>query len=240
MNKAKAYPWIFAIMGLLIGLIILITTTFNYNFFILNTIVFGITFGCIYGRLIEQSKGAIIIGGIVGGLFGLHPMSLYCFVFGGAYVSPLLKCLSLRGEENGFRWGTYLFFCAIVGAVMVAFLSSIGVNELNEGGGNELTIGPVIGGAIIGMLPVTNILFVVTSSFWVDWDTIGGYSVHWANWLIIAPLFIVPLLAFIGYGIGKIAEKRAEEKEKLEVYKTKIEQWKTEGYDVSELEEILK
>jgi len=87
-NKEETdYPWIGIAVGGLICSIILTTTPSSSNYIMLNTIIFGTIFGCIYGWLIEESGKAIIIGGIVGGLFGLHPISFFSFVFGGVYIA---------------------------------------------------------------------------------------------------------------------------------------------------------
>ena len=229
MNKEAAYPWIFAITGGLIGLIILITTTLNYNFFILNTIVFGITFGCIYGWVIEQSKRAIIIGGFVGGLLGLHPMPFFSFVFGGAYVATWYYSGGGHSIAESPEPWKYFLFCEITSVMMWLFMMCIGAFA-----DWEEVVGFFVFLIIVGIIPGINMF--ISFGIGAGFAEACGYELG----IMAPPFFVIPLLAFIGYGIGKIAEKRVKEKKKLGDYKSKIEQWKREGYDVSELEEMLK
>ena len=119
-DLAKAYPWIGVVIGAIIGGILtgvfLMDIPPDNNFLILNTIVFGIIIGCFYGWLIEKSKRAPIIGGILGFLFGLHPVPLFVFiVFGlcGVIAS------TISDEDTQFL-GMYIT-CAIVSIIVGIF-----------------------------------------------------------------------------------------------------------------------
>jgi len=97
-------------------------------------------------------------------------------------------------------------------------------------------IGATIVGAILGLIPWFNVLFYIT--WGVLWRV--GLEEGYFGWIAL-PLFVIPIFLPSGYGIGKtigrIAERGIEEKEKLEVYKTKLDKWKREGYDISDFRE---
>jgi len=118
----------------------------------------------------------------------------------------------------------------------------IGIARCNLGEFGELGVNYAIIGAVIGAI-ISGIGWGLESEFIVN-------------------IIFIPIFAFAGYGIGKLIKekeekreaikrrreeygrkrmrKEYEQKKKLGEYKSKIEQWKREGYDVSELEEMLK
>ena len=50
----QSYPWIGSLIGGLIGLIILMTSSFNSNYLILNTVAIGAVIGCTYGWILGE------------------------------------------------------------------------------------------------------------------------------------------------------------------------------------------
>lgn len=246
MNKEGAYPWIGAVIGGITGILLSIIIPSSDFYIRLNSILFGTIIGCFYGSIynwITEEKRtkitAIIIAGIVGSLFGLHPVSLCIFGFAGAYAVVTFIVLP-SDKELTHRLITYLLSCAILGAILGLFSVFYPPFDILTGKTIDAPPDPVVGAiayAILGLIPLFNIGMGLVCGI----STGQGI----AKSIVFAhPLFVIPLFAFIGYVIGKpimeIAEKRLEEKKKLEVYKTKIERWKKEGYDVSELEEMLK
>ena len=237
MNKAEAYPWIGVAIGIIAGILLSVIVRPHSNYILLNTIVFGITFGCIYGYAIEKSNRAILIGGIVGCLFGLHPAPFFAFAFGGAFV--VLHTLPDLIFKNTTWLG--LLVIAIIGEIMglfsVIILSSIGYYFTHTSGPlidtSDLRI---VAFLVLAAIPYLNIIYGISVG--------GAFGICFGRYLLPILLFPVPLLAFAGYGIGKImnekAFKRVERERKIREYKSKMEQWKREGYDVSELEEVLK
>jgi tetratricopeptide (TPR) repeat protein len=202
--RPQSYHWVGLVIGGLIGLIVLMASSFNSNYLILNTVAIGAIIGCIYGWILGEDINSAIIGGIVGGLFGLHLISLGVFAFGGAYLLPYL-------HEKGRDWG--VFSCpiasVILGLVVVMVMDSYP-------GGSPMSytevFGMVIAFVLLGFIPYFNIILGLCFG-----AVVGGMlgeltnSIGWLN----APLFVVPLFAFIGYGISKaisISEIREEER----------------------------
>lgn len=98
------------------------------------------------------------------------------------------------------------------------------------------------GGLIIGEITDTDL----SSDFVFAWFILGSISppiVFFVGEIILSPFFIIPSFAFIGYPIGMLIQEKAERrteikhKRKINEYKTKLEQWIEEGYEVSEFKE---
>ena len=199
----QSYPWIGSLIGGLIGLIILINSSPNLNCLILNTVVFGAIIGCTYGWILGGDTDGVIIGGVVGCLFGLHLIPLCIFAFGGAYLLPYL-------HEKNREW--VFISCPIASVIMGSLL----VVVMGSYSGSQVpstdAFAMVIAFVLLGFIPYFNILLGLCYG-----GVIGGMigeltdSISWIN----APIFVVPLFAFIGYGIGKvisISEIREEER----------------------------
>ena len=200
MRKPQSNPWIGSAVGGLIGLIILIALPFNSNYLILNTVIFGAIIGCAYGWILGDSDG-VIIGGIVGSLFGLHLISLGVFAFGGAYVLVM-------GKELGV--GGYLTFCAFIGMIMGSIMTFLLYLTGYPVPSSDATM-TVMAFTVLGLIPYLNVLMGLVYGGFIG---VGiGEFLNSTGW-ITPPLFVVPLFAFIGYGISKaisISEIKKEE-----------------------------
>lgn len=243
----QSYPWIGSAIGGLIGLIVLMTSSFNSNYLIQNTVAIGAVIGCTYGWILGEDTNDLIIGGIVGSLFGLHLISLGCFAFGGAYAVVYGKIEELKIV------GT-LFFWAILGGIMgyLLFVVACITDEL------DLSIFPrtitesdaftfAIAYAIVGLIPILNIFGGIL------WGALFGYivaehidSFSWLN----APLFVVPLFAFIGYGISKVISiseikkeewirKREEQRLREEEEMRQIEEQRRKEQERNEIKNLI-
>jgi DnaJ-domain-containing protein 1 len=202
-KKTQSYPWIGSAIGGLIGLILFMTSSFNSNYLILNTVAIGAIIGCTYGWILEIFAGSedtkglgLIIGGIVGSLFGLHLISLGCFAFGGAYLLVYLI-------ENDRAWDFLPLIITGNASVIIGSLFFMLTPILVDVPPQPFpkAIAGVFAFTLFGLIPYFNILWGI---FW------GGYfgyivaehidSFSWLN----APLFVVPLFAFVGYGISRV------------------------------------
>jgi len=141
-----------------------------------------------------------------------------------------------------FEFFEYTIYAAWLIFLMALFIFAMALQD--GGGGSAALVRNTIPSAIIA-----------ATCLLISPLIIGGIK-HWEHW-IWTPLawvigficgcfipwqyFIILPLASVGYVIGKPiskrAEKRAEEKKKLDIYKAKIEQWEWEGYEVSEWRE---
>nr|QNO58084.1 chaperone protein DnaJ [Methanosarcinales archaeon ANME-1 ERB7] len=224
----QSYPWIGSAIGGLIGLIILMTSSFNSNYLILNTVAIGAVIGCTYGWILgifAEDTNGLIIGGIVGSLFGLHLISLGCFAFGGAYLLIYAKKHE-RAEDFILDFILFAFVGFILG-YLFSILSYLAEDSLitppPHGGG-------IAGGlafAIIGLIPIFNILLGII--FGGDTGHLLGSLIESTSWLN-APLFVVPLFAFVGYGISRV----------ISISEIKKEEWirKKEDQRLREEEEM--
>lgn len=231
MNKAKACPWIGMAIGAFLSYLVMITGEITDPEDIVGiTFIFVPIIGCYYGWLMEKSKRALIIGGILGFFFGLHPVLSSIFIIGGPIVGS-----SWRQKKSHVLTGkiiTTLCQAADLEDADDCYLSlfsaiiSIIVGIICCGDGNYWGVALII----FGLIPYINWLIVFIASI-----VFGLY---------FYPLLIFPTLSLAGYVIGKsiggIIAKREEYEQKIKEYKSKIEQWKEEGYDVSELEEMVR
>lgn len=158
---------------------------------------------------IRRGTNDLIIGGIVGGLFGLHLISLGCFTFGGAFLLIYAKKHE-RAEDFILDFILFAFVGFILG-YLFSILSYLAEDSLitppPHGGG-------IAGGlafAILGLIPIFNILLGII--FGGNTGYLLGSLIDPTSW-INAPIFVVPLFAFVGYGISKaisITEIKKEE-----------------------------
>lgn len=120
----KAYPWIGAVIGAVISIPILILAiiTVTEEVFTL-TCSFTLTpiIGCFYGRLMEDSKRALIIGGIVGFLFGLHPVLSSVFTLFGVF------CFYFKFEEFlDNEYIAYIFYAIVSSIIGIPYIGHEG------------------------------------------------------------------------------------------------------------------
>ncbi len=193
----QSYPRVGLVIGGLIGLIILMTLSFNSNYLLLNTVAIGALIGCTYGWILGEDITSAIIGGIVGGLFGLQLISLGVFAFGGAYAVVYLKAEELKIVGTLFSWAIIGFILGYIFSILLCLAEDDPSISLPP------DVGGISGGiafAVLGLIPVFNILSGIIAG-----GTIGyllGSLIESTSWLN-APLFVVPLFAFVGYGISK-------------------------------------
>jgi len=127
-NKGSAWPGIIGIViGGLAGLLVLIVfhSTLLYT---LNSLLFSGFLGGLYARIYRKDTKVIIVGAIIGGICGLHPISFGIFALTTPYillllsqksnVSPLFTVgvgllICLTGARLGHQlgeWGKHLFW----------------------------------------------------------------------------------------------------------------------------------
>lgn len=107
-----------------------------------------------------------------------------------------------------------------------------------------IVIGFVIGFGFASLLsPPLGLTVGICWSIWFGydlWTKIIGNTYLW----LIEPLFLAPLFAIIGYLSFKFTLKIFMEKRELQHviqdYKLKMEGWRNDGYDLSEIEQMLK
>ena len=190
-----------------------------------------------------------VMGGGIAGLFVVIAISDYISYFPyspgdidwgiyglcgfiGMIIGAIMGATLLTGWERvagffGGLWGG----CAL-GAILGLIIAAIAPVVLG------IVLGAIAGvmvGIAIGKLDKDSDLLFLTIG-----AVIGAIlsSIGWGleNEFLVNIIFI-PIFASIGYVTGKsIGERFA----KIEIFKAKVEQWEREGYDVSELEEMLK
>ena len=237
MDKVEAYPWIGVVIGVLIGILPSMILSPSDSYIVLNTIVFGTIVGCTYGYALsfeEESSISIIIGGIVGCLFGLHLISLCIFVFGGAYIIPAF--MIGNRDKNDFCFVMYLLLCPTIGAIMGLLSFFYSPFDISD---NLASM--IIAFAILGLIPLVNMLMALFWGGFIGWGIMESIE-------SAPPLFSIPLIAVVGYGIGKIVNEIAIEREnksedtkhRITQVKRKIEETKMLGLDDPNAENIIK
>jgi len=117
-NKGSAWPAITGgIVGGLIGLAIL--SFHSYVFVRINTVIIGAALGASYVRVWKKERNILGAGAYVGGIFGLHPISLCVFAIGAPIF---LASLWLLYEEDELD----LLTMCIVGALLCALGGYLG------------------------------------------------------------------------------------------------------------------
>ncbi len=253
MNKAKFYPWIFAV-------------------------VFGVVFGSLITILLANIslgdvKEEILYGGVFVGDYYAYCFkpSLYSILFmtiGLGSLAAATIYADRRDDANWLGFGTIILIILFLSLVPLALFPPPSYNSsewIKDGFGEK-----IVNCIIVGTYIATSILIVNIVT--IRWDS---YKVLIASWSagpilgIFVPwhYFNILLLASIGYAIGNpIAEKakrraeikrreelerkwriKEEERKRLEYerkiseLKAKYEQCKREGYKPDyDLEEMLK
>jgi len=269
MNKAKFYPWIFAVVFGIVGTIACMKVACIYQDLASKTMwdnVAKIGWREVHVINYERSSASANILRYLG---ILSFTIIFIAILVG--IPVYLELSDVTNETLGSKIGKILFACLaasyfaylfvegllrywlwdymrlgwdyrtspITGTLFGSFIGTI----------SGLAIGIIIGFMrkdFLGGLTISIIIFGILGSI------VGRFFYN--NGFIVS-LSIVPAFASIGYAIGKpvaekaeIAEiKRREEERRRKEYerimkecKLKLKQWKEEGYDVSELEEMLK
>ena len=198
----QSYPWIGSAVGGLIGLIVLIISPFNSYYLILNTVAFATIIGCVCGWILGENIDGVIVGGIVGSLIGLliglHLKVLCAIVFGGAFGFAYLMIFVMVDDRG---WGVYLLFCSIISIIMgslsVVVFGIIDDQPVPPSDGFAL----VMAFATVGLIPILNTLMGFMFGGMIGYFV--GELIDSIGWMT-APLFVVPLFAFTGYGISKV------------------------------------
>jgi len=231
MNKAKIYPWIFAVVFGIVGVIVCALIGYFYANFAGNAVWTGAPY--------------------TGGWHNPNDVANIFFYIGTISFTVLCTAIIIviLGDDN---WPIALLFGPF-GTVFVWFLMCAAIADSPLNGISFSSLIGVFSGAIISILNKKSVSLgiAVTGIFGA---IIGG--IFYNNGFIVS-LPIVPAFASIGYAIGiplkeKAEIKRREELErerirreeerrrleyeqKIREYKSKVEQWEREGYDVSKL-----
>ena len=247
MNKGKIYPWVFAVVFGVVGCV-LVFFPWQYNLsdpwggiISINSLFFYSSFGfftgLVSGKCVDTKTKEdkwIFINMIFGGFVGIIGIYLYF------YVLPVIP------DETGpwiVNLSTLLLICLCLGLLM------------------SCESYPDFGYPALGIAVILLLLLPVN---WIGAFVYMFYQILIEESVILV-LIILTIIQFgpIGYVIGvPIAEKaeqraeikrreelererirREEERRRLEYvqkireYKSKVEQWEREGYDVSKLRE---
>lgn len=215
MNKAKVYPWIGVAIGVTAGMVV------------------GLPLACVeshdpgYGLIILNS---VMLGIVIGSILELIAKDIY---FCSYFILFIFVGIETLDEAYNWGWGEVAatIFIGVLGFIFLSLPLWIALDKyVANKCKNCECIGTLLG-ACNGL---------ICSLILINASEVGYYIEHFEY----HPIFIILIFPAIGYGIGRIIErkagKRLEYVEKINEYKTKIEQWKSEGYDVSELEEMLK
>ena len=217
MNKAEAYPWIGAVTGGFVGLLVVIIAS-EYVSYVPYSLK-GIDWGevALSGGTIGLFAGGITLGIIMGKEEGILSGIAFSVTIGpivgfiiGAIASLIIVAIApiLLG-----------IICVVATEIMIGVVTN---NIKNLDDIWYLFEDPLmIGGVITGII-ISGIAWGLESRF-------------------IANAIFIPPFAVAGYGtgkrIGEIIAKKEELEQKINDYKRKIEQWEREGYDVSEWRE---
>jgi len=223
-NRGSAWPAIIGgIIGGLLGLAILGNGQ-SVVFSVINLVIVGTIIGALYGRIFFGRKlKTIVIGGIVGGIFGLNAISLGVFIFGALFVFLNVALSNVYDIDiwgvwdNWDDWGWSSGWCFLYG-IMIWFVMSILFVILGFYDTSTIDVDwykqfatvvsiPIVG-TLLMFIPYLNILLGCIAGGIIGWAFYGQLQ-HW----ISMPLFAVPLFSFIGYFAGcKISEdKKLEE-----------------------------
>ncbi|MDF2958192.1 MAG: hypothetical protein OD814_001814 [Candidatus Alkanophagales archaeon MCA70_species_1] len=249
MNKAKFYPWIFAVVFGIVGTIACMKVACIYQDLANNAVWYGIKF------IYRESASAKILRYL--GILSFTIISITILV-------SMLVYFELEPSDN--EGMVILLWCLLSPFFAWRFVNRLACDHLASpvagtlfgsfiGTISGLAIGIIIGFMrkdFLGGLTISIIIFGILGSI-VGW--------FFYNNGFIVSLSIVPAFASIGYAIGVPIKERAEIKRReelererirreeerrrreyeLEIKKLelKLKQWKEEGYDVSELEAEL-
>jgi len=156
----------------------------------------------------------------------------------------------IMGKEEGILSGIASSVCGAIGGFIMGAIAGLII----------VAIAPILLG-IICVVATEIMIGVVTNNIknlddiWYLFEdplmiggVITGIIISGIAWGLesrfIANAIFIPPFAVAGYGtgkrIGEIIAKKEELEQKINDYKTKIEQWGREGYEVSGLKEIAK
>lgn len=246
MSKAEIYPWIFAVVFGIVGVIVCALIGYFYENFAGNAVWTA--------------------GPYTGGWHNPNNVANIFFYTGTISFTVLCTAIIIvilgddAWEMEGKKVSTPVPIAALFGffgTVFVWFLMCAAIADSPLNGISFSSLIGVFSGAIISILNKKSVSWgiAVTGIFGV---IIGG-NFHEIGFIVSLP--VVPAFASIGYAVGNpIAEKaeqraetkgreklerkgriREEERRRLEYeqkirgYKSKVEQWEREGYDVSKL-----
>ena len=221
--KPEHLPLVGGCIGGFIGiLLLLIPQIQNEALVILNTLILGTITGCAYGWItakifsedISSIKKGVAIGGVIGAVSGVHPMSFGIFVFSYGFSLVYLLLLAafifenywpMRGKsrKRWKAWTIYIASCAAIGEVigiLIAFSSNLKYHEV---------LIAILGYPVYSALPFLNIVFGFISGSVLG--VIIAEELEIGELFI--PIFLIPLFAIAGYFWGK--KIRGEEKYKI-------------------------
>lgn len=223
MNKIKAYPWIGVIIGGIIGLLVNIIISSYVSYFPYSCKDISMSWGEVFWL---SAKIGLIV----------------------AWIAVIVATISVSKDIADVLEGVMWFFiwsilAPIIGGIIGLIIAAIA---------------PIILGMVLGAVIVAIVVFACGDidnevvAFLIIWiPPITGGILFGIGWGLgsefIANIIFVPMFGGIGYIVGKPIGKRADEKDKrtleherkMKEYKAKVDQWNREGYDVSELEEML-
>jgi len=275
MNKAKFYPWIFAVVFGIVGIIACMKVGCIYQDLASKTFWYTVLEVHWWGdkRYVDYGKSSASAN-----------ILRYLGIFSLTIMFSLIV-VALSTVEDGFKTLVGKILFCVIGILLSLLFAHIFVNELLRSYLDYLwewnhRTSPVTGtlfGSFIGI--ISGLVIGIIVGFMKE-DFLKGLTISiiifgilgsivggsFYNNGFIVGLSIVPAFASIGYAIGVPIKERAEQraeikrKEKLErerirreeerrrkeyeqkmkEFKLKLKQWKEEGYDVSELEEMLK
>ena len=223
MNKAKFYPWIFSgIFGVIGCVLVFFPWQYNlsdpwhqHGIISINSLFFYSSFGfftgLVSGKCVDiktKEDKWIFINMIFGGFAGI--LSIYlCF-----HVLPIIPDETALWIES---LSTLLLMCLCVGLLMSC-------ESYPDFGYPSLGIAVMV----LLLLPLNLIGLYV----YIFYQIMVEESV-------ILILIILTIIQFgsIGYVIGVPIAEKLEYDQKIRGYKSKVEQWEREGYDVSKLRE---
>ena len=174
MNK-KVYPWIGMLIGAVISIPIIFAVTDTKSILAITLPIIG----CFYGWLLRNSMVSLIIGGILGFIFGLHPLLSSLFIFVGALI---INDINGYQEYSG-KYVAIFFLCLVC---IVGIITIITKNLLE---GIVIIIMGIISAACCYFIPLFSYIMVVATAVIIS--LFGGFVV-----------FLSFLLA--GYALGSI------------------------------------
>lgn len=201
-SAEKTTVWLPLLAGMLGGLIglLLLLNVHSSIFVKTNTIIIGSILGALYGWISKEDWRVIAIGGVIGGLCGLHLISLGVLTFGGAYISLSFYALRTR------NWARYVLFSLMLWGIMFFFFVALEYIDAGWSSDWYKKVGRVIG------LPMAGTLLMMTPFLNGVLACVGGGIIAWQGYRELqywfsSPLFLLPFLIFAGHFIGwKISE----------------------------------
>jgi len=213
------------IISATVGVLLSIVLRPNSNYPPLNFLVFGAVLGGVYGwikhaigytirKITEGSRlgprwHTVIVGAVLGCLFGLNQVLFWVFACCGVFVCINGLLFSERAPKNAGR--LYFVLGAILGSVIAILAFYLLRGYVLIPGENPvvfpLEIGTVIVlgivvGSICGLIPALNYIYAFIFGL-----IIGFNSQHFA-YSLTTPFFIIPLFLLPAYIITNKVDKR--------------------------------